>query len=243
MWLLLGVIRTFGWLWLLTAGGLAAGVRQPVQVGSLLEDGLDLEADRHRVADRDATAAHRDDVADAEVAPVDLRGRGEPGPLPAPRVRDEPVDPHSQQHLPGDAAQRQLTVDDPAVAGLADAGRAVAHRRVLVDLEVVGGAEVVVTRLVAGVDGRQVDRRGNRRAQWVLVGDDRDVVAGEPAAHLGDHEVPDGEGDLGVHRVGLPGADQVARDRDGRGDEVHGFLQDVVPRLRARAVVRTPRRA
>src|SRR5215468_7718674 len=213
MWLLLGVIRTFGWLWLLTAGGLAAGVRQPVQVGSLLEDGLDLEADRHRVADRDATAAHRDDVADAEVAPVDLRGRGEPGPLPAPRVRDEPVDLHSQQHLPGDAAQRQLTVDDQAVAGLADAGRAVAHRGVL------------VTRLIDGVDGRQVDRRGNRRAQWVLVGDDRDVVAGEPAAYLGDHEVPDGEGDLGVHRVGLPGADQVARDRDGRGGEVHGFLQ------------------
>src|SRR5712691_12445189 len=99
-----------------------------VLVGSLLEDGLDLEADRHLVADRDATAIHRDADVDAEVAPADLRGRGEAGPLPAPRVRAEPVHLAGQRHLPGDAVQRQLTVNDPAVVGPANAGGAVAHR-------------------------------------------------------------------------------------------------------------------
>jgi hypothetical protein len=54
-------------------------VRQPVRGGSLLEDGLDPKADRHLVADRDATTVHRDADVDAEVAAADLRGRGEAG--------------------------------------------------------------------------------------------------------------------------------------------------------------------
>jgi hypothetical protein len=62
---------------------LAASGPQPARVGSLLEDGLDLEADRHHVADRDATAVHRDADVDAEVASADLRGRGKASPLPA----------------------------------------------------------------------------------------------------------------------------------------------------------------
>jgi hypothetical protein len=55
-------------------------------VGSVLEDGLDLEADRDLVTDHDA-AVHRDGDVDTEVAAVDLRGRGEASPLPAERVR------------------------------------------------------------------------------------------------------------------------------------------------------------
>src|SRR5215831_17814840 len=51
---------------------------------------------------------------------VDLRGRGDVGPLAAGRVRDEPGHFDRRPHLPGDAVQRQLTVDDRAVAGLAD---------------------------------------------------------------------------------------------------------------------------
>src|ERR671923_170989 len=51
------------------------------RVGSRLEDGLDLEADRDLVADPDA-AVQRDGEVDAEVAPVDLRGRGEADPRP-----------------------------------------------------------------------------------------------------------------------------------------------------------------
>jgi hypothetical protein len=54
------------------------------RVGSLLEDGIDLEADRHLGADRDAAAVHRDADVDAEFAPVDLRGRGEAEPAACP---------------------------------------------------------------------------------------------------------------------------------------------------------------
>jgi hypothetical protein len=50
------------------SGDLAAGA-EPVRGGSLLEDGLDLEADRHLVADRDATAVHRNaDVTPCKVS-------------------------------------------------------------------------------------------------------------------------------------------------------------------------------
>ena len=63
-----------------------------------------------------ATVTRRLSV-DAEVAAVDLRGRGEAGPLAAVRVRAEPVHLDGERHLPGDAVQCQLTVDDPAVAG------------------------------------------------------------------------------------------------------------------------------
>src|SRR5205823_8727100 len=115
-----------------------------------------------------------------------------------------------QRHLPGEAVQREFTVDDPAGVGLADAGGTVTHRRVLLHVEDVDGAEVVVPLLVAGVDGRELDGGGNRGAERVLAGDDRDVVAGEPGAHRADHDLVDGEGDLAVHRVGLPGAGPVA---------------------------------
>ena len=41
------------------------GCGSQVRAGSLLQDGLDLEADRHLVAHHDAAAVHRDDAADA----------------------------------------------------------------------------------------------------------------------------------------------------------------------------------
>lgn len=54
------------------------------RVGSLLEDDIDLEADRYLGADRDAAAVHRDADVDAEFAPADLRGRGEAEPAARP---------------------------------------------------------------------------------------------------------------------------------------------------------------
>jgi len=53
-----------------------------------LEDGLDREADRHLVADDSAAVGPS---IDAEVAAVDIRGRGEAGPVAAVRVRADPV--------------------------------------------------------------------------------------------------------------------------------------------------------
>ena len=105
---------TFGWLSLLTAGGLAAGVSQPVwPVNFRRTASISRLADTF-VAGHDATAVHRDGDVDAEVAPVDLRGRLEAGPLPAERVRAGPVHLDGQRHLPGDSVRCQLTVDDPA---------------------------------------------------------------------------------------------------------------------------------
>src|SRR5919201_6031699 len=55
---------------------------------------------------------------------------------------------------------------------------------------------------------------------WRKLRDDRDVVAGEPAAHRADQDLADGKRDFGVHRVGLPGAGHIPGDRDGRGGSI-----------------------
>lgn len=51
-----------------------------------LEDGLDLEVDRHLAAYRDTTAVHADGEVDAELASADLRDRGEFNSVLAPLV-------------------------------------------------------------------------------------------------------------------------------------------------------------
>jgi hypothetical protein len=126
---------------------------------------MDLEADRDLVADHQA--ATRPSI-DAELAAIDLRGRGETGPPTTVRARAEPGHRDSERHVPGDAVQRQVTVDDPALAGPANAGGAVTGCRVLGDIEEGVGTDVLVTLLVACVKGRELDGRVNRRAERVL---------------------------------------------------------------------------
>ena len=96
-------------------------MRLPVRVGSLLQDGLDLEADRHIVANRDSTSVHRDGEAAAEVAPTDLRGGGEAGPQPAEVVRAEPV------NLDGQSAGSPILAPESPGRRIADAYFVVAY--------------------------------------------------------------------------------------------------------------------
>ena len=79
-----------------------------------------------------------------------------PGALAAVRIHAEPVHRDREWYRPENAAQRQFTVDDPAAVGVADAGGAVARRRVVLDLEEFGDRRWLPL-LGAGVDGREVD--------------------------------------------------------------------------------------
>src|SRR5690606_41802675 len=110
---------------------------------------------------------------------------------------------------------RQLTVQGEAVVGDAQAGRAEGPLRMVLDVEEVGRADVVVALLVVRVDGACVDLRGDRRVGQVLGGDDLAGELPEVAAYLADHHVADGERDVGVILVDVPGARDVAGDRGG----------------------------
>src|SRR5690606_17952828 len=190
----------------------------PPQVGrgsGLAQHGLDLEVHVHLVADHRAAAVERHLDVDAEVVAVDRGGGGEAGTGAAPRVLAESVDLQGQRHRAGHALDRQLTVQGEAVVGDAQAGRAEGPLRMVLDVEEVGRADVVVALLVVRVDGACVDLRGDRRVGQVLGGDDLAGELPEVAAYLADHHVADGERDVGVILVDVPGARDVAGDRGG----------------------------
>src|SRR5215467_10268919 len=68
------------------------------------------------------------------------------------RVGPEPVQLEDQRHPSGDALERELTVENVVPVLEPGAGRPVRHRGVDLDLEEVGGPEVLVTLVVAGRD-------------------------------------------------------------------------------------------
>src|SRR6185437_15086875 len=125
-----------------------AGLRsRPAQAWSLLglvEHALDLEGDRDLLADDDAAAGHRAVVADAEVVPVDLAAGREARPGPAEGVRAEAVHLELERDRLGGAADGEIAVEQEVVTVGADAGGAERHRRVRLDVEEVGAADVVV---------------------------------------------------------------------------------------------------
>jgi hypothetical protein len=75
------------------------------------------------------------------------------------------------------------------------------HGRVAGYVEEVGGPQVVVATLVAGVDAGQVDGGGHGHIGRVRRGDHLAVESAESAADLADHHVPYGESDLGVDGI------------------------------------------
>src|SRR5688500_12424518 len=167
-------------------------------------DGLDFEVHADLVAHDDAVA--RDVEGDAEVASVDGGAGREAGPGAAPRIARGAVELELERHGLGHAAQCELAIDDVSVALGAHGGRAEVHGRVRVDGKEVGAAEVGVPTRVAGVDGVELDGGGDAGRQRVVGDLDRAAEAGEGPADLRDHEVADGEGDLGVRGVDVPGA-------------------------------------
>src|SRR5215469_11160585 len=119
------------------------------------QDALGLDADRDLLADGDAAAGDRAVVADAEVVPVDLAGSREAAPGAAVGVRAEAVHLELQRDGPGGTADGQLTVEEEVVAVRPDTGGAERHRRVRLDLEEVGAADMVVPVGLTGVHRAQ----------------------------------------------------------------------------------------
>src|SRR2546429_8241197 len=162
----------------------------------LAEDALDLDGDRDLLADDDAAggAGDRAVVADAEVVPVDLAAGGKARPDAAEGVRAEAVDLELQRDGPGDAADGELAVEEEVVTVRADAGGAERHRRVRLDLEEVGAADVVVPVGLTGVHRAQVDGGGDAGLQRVRTGDDGPFELFETTADLAHPHVPYDEG-------------------------------------------------
>ena len=103
-------------------------------------------------------------------------------------------------------------VEEVAVTVRPDPGGLVGHGGVGLDLEEVGGPDVRVALLVAGVDRGQVDLGGDRGVERVLAGHELAGEGAELAPYLAYHHVPGGEADLAVDRVDRPGARDVAGD-------------------------------
>src|SRR5580704_628309 len=181
----------------------------------LVEDAFDLQGDRDLLADDHAAAGNRAVVADAEVVPVDLGGRGEARARAAVGVGAEAVDLKLQRDRLGDGADGEVTVEQEVAAVAADAGGVERQRGVGLDFEEVGTADVVVAVRLAGVHRAQVDGGVDAGLQGVCGCDDGPLELVETTTDLAHHHVPDDERHLRVHRVDGPGPGYVAGDFHG----------------------------
>src|SRR5207245_4712623 len=110
--------------------------------------------------------------------------------LVAPRRGLGAVELDLQHHRPRHAVHGEVTGDLPQAAPvLLDPGAAEADRRVLLDVEEVGAAEVLVAAGLAGVHAGGVDDHLDRGVLGLFADGDLAAEVGEAAAYLGDHEV------------------------------------------------------
>src|SRR4051812_4874350 len=200
-----------------------SGACGPGPGSGLAQHTLDLEGDLDLLAHDGAAAVERHGDVDAELAAADRGGGREAGARATVGVRAEAVDLEGEGDGAGDALDRQLAVERVVVAVGADRRAVERPGRVGLDLEEVGGADVAVALGVADVDRAGVDRGGHRRVAELRRGRDLTAEGAQPTAYLAHHHVPHGEGDIGVHRVDVPGADHVAGDL-GAGRSSHGDL-------------------
>jgi hypothetical protein len=127
-----------------------------------LEDELDVEVDRHVVAEREATGLERRVPVHTELGAVDLGGRLGAELDLAVAVGREATELGLEDDRLGDATQGQVAGDVQVVALGLDARRAEGELRVLFGEEEVARLEVLVALLLAGVDRRST-RGGSRR--------------------------------------------------------------------------------
>src|SRR6266581_4368601 len=123
----------------------------------------------------------------------DLAGGGEACPGAAEGVRTEAVHLKLQGDEPGDTADRELAVKQEVVPVGADIGGAERHRRVRLDLEEVGAADVVVSVRLAGIHRAQVNGGSDAGLQRIRRGHDSPLEIVEAATDLAHHHVPDDE--------------------------------------------------
>src|SRR5581483_2033283 len=91
-----------------------------------------------------------------------------------------------------------------AVTGRLHRSRLEGHRRVLLDVEEVTGAQVRIPRGVTRVDAGHLHGRGDRGGEAVVGNVDLALELSEVAAHFAHHEVAHDERHLRVARVDLP---------------------------------------
>jgi outer membrane protein assembly factor BamB len=176
----------------------------------LAEHRLRLDLDLDLLADHDPAGDRRVE-AHAEVVPVDLGGRGEPGPGPAVRVRPEAVDLHVQRHRLRHAPDGQVAGHLVLVSVRRDAGGLERHCRVVRGVQEALRAQVLVALLVARIDRGRVNGDGDGGVERVVGGDKLHVELGELAPDLAHHQVAGHEPDVRVNRVQVPGARHIAR--------------------------------
>src|SRR5579885_227384 len=178
----------------------------------LFHPGFDGDRDRDIVADR--LGEHRRAIH-AEIGFLE-RGRGFPtGEHFALHAFSEAERGDLEHDFLRDAVDREVAGDiERVLAGFLPRLALERHRRELLDVEEIGGLEVLVARVARGVDGADVNRGFNGTLLEVVAVDrDGATELRERARHLAD-EVADLECDRRVH-----GVDRVGFDRGGRGVE------------------------
>src|ERR1035438_5937365 len=175
---------------------------------------LHVEHELNVVADHDAAGGQHRVGGDAVVRAIELTCRGESGPGAAIRVRSEAVDFDPELNQPGDALDGQVAGHDQVVAAAVHAGGLEGHRRMAGDVEKALTLDIVITRFIARVERRAVNRHHGRRLQRASRRDDLALELGEVAADLADHQMTGDEPDMRVHWVDVPGAGDVAGDID-----------------------------
>src|SRR5690606_30931163 len=129
-----------------------------VRRGLCLERELQVHVDGDLVAERQASGLEGGVPVDAEVRTVDLRRRRSARLRLTVAVGRDSAELGRQGDGLRHAAERELAVDEQVVTLGADARRAERHLRELVGGEEVARAEVLVARLLTGVDARDLDR-------------------------------------------------------------------------------------
>ena len=127
-----------------------------------------------------------------------------------------------QRYRLGDTLEGEVTVEHIVITVGTYRGGDERGGRELLGVEEVGGLEVGVALLVAGVDRVDVDGGGDRRGA-VLGDGDGTFETVERAADLAHHQMADREVDRGMHRVQRPGAGgQIGGDCCGHDVSLHG---------------------
>src|SRR5260221_4099776 len=199
------VCLAHGTLWRGLAG-LARSGRGGGGLLLLVLDDLALEKERDVIADDPLAVEHRAE-RHAEVLAIDLALGAVADTVAHHRVVEFAIDYPRQRDRLGIALDGQVAGQVVAIATeRLDLGALEGDRRVVRDVEEVGGSQVVVALLVVGPDARRLDGNFYCRRFWVVGVDiPRDADLGEVATHRHHAQVLGGELDLRVERIGLPG--------------------------------------
>src|SRR5260221_793120 len=198
------VCLAHGTLWRGLAG-LARGGRGGSGLLLLLLDNLALDEELDVIADDPLAVEHRT-KRHAEVLAVDLALGAIADAVAHHRVVEFAIDYPRQRDWLGIALDGQVAGQVVAIAAQRfDLGALEGDRRIVRDIEEVGGSQVVVALLVVGPDARRLDGNFYGR-RFLVVGVDipRDADLGEVATHRHHAQVLCGELDLRLESIGLP---------------------------------------